>query len=245
MFELAKNHWHLMFCLYSRGDSISEIVPLFTPMLDAWEESERLGRDVWSAEQKSRRQSWALNFDHYIISFWLVGMALALELPEDLWTRLIALVGNEGEDTLLDRIIASRVPSRKIGTQLCFKRPYERLLAVVDAPRPEQGAMLFEFVKHWYEELAHIGKGALVDQRTSCLYPYWHKLGDRNFEDGAFFGRWCVEAVAAAKAFGIDDSLCLGHEYYPGDLLHQVSNSVESRTGEAQRRGWYQRLFRR
>ncbi|MGN8277033.1 PoNe immunity protein domain-containing protein, partial [Pseudomonas sp. SMN5] len=43
--------------------------------------------------------------------------------------------------------------------------------------------------------------------------------GDENFEGGAYFGRWCVEAVAAVKAFGIDDSQCLGLEHYPGDLL--------------------------
>ena len=38
-------------------------------------------------------------------------------------------------------------------------------------------------------------------------------------EMGSYFGRWCIEAVAAVKAFGLDDSLCLGHEHYPGDLL--------------------------
>lgn len=38
-------------------------------------------------------------------------------------------------------------------------------------------------------------------------------------EKGSYFGRWCVEAVAAAKVLGIDDGQCLGHERYPGDFL--------------------------
>lgn len=62
-------------------------------------------------------------------------------------------VGNEGEDILLDRIIASRTPGRRIGTELCFSRPYERLLAALDATGPYQGKLLAEFVEHWYEEL--------------------------------------------------------------------------------------------
>jgi len=243
MFELAKNHWHLMFCLYSRGDSINDMVPLFAPMLDAWEESERLGRHVWSTEQKARRHSWALNFDHYIVSFWLVGLALALELPDDLWNRMVALIGNEGEDILLDRVIASRSPGRRIGTQLCFTRPYERLLTTINAPRPEQGQMLLEFVKHWYVELAQISKGASVDQPAPSPYPYWHKFGDRDFEDGTYFGRWCVEAVAVVKVFGVDDSLCLGHENYPANLLHQEIRSEPNHSIRTEKGGWYRKLL--
>lgn len=52
-----------------------------------------------------------------------------------------------------------------------------------------------------------------------CNRPYWHRFGDENFEGGAYLGRWCVEAVAAVKAFGLDDSACLDHRHYPGDLL--------------------------
>jgi hypothetical protein len=29
--------------------------------------------------------------------------------------------------------------------------------------------------------------------------PYWYTYGDVNFEGGAYFGRWCVKAVAAVK----------------------------------------------
>nr|WP_241192660.1 PoNe immunity protein domain-containing protein [Ralstonia solanacearum] len=88
--------------------------------------------------------------------------------------------------------------------------------------------------------------------------PYWHRYGDQNFEGGAYFGRWCVEAVAAVKAFGIDDSLCLGYPNYPGDLLrpdgpgtHPVHSAQEGagsgEVGEAEaavkRSGWLGRLF--
>lgn len=61
-----------------------------------------------------------------------------------------------------------------------------------------------------------------VVDKAPRYQPYWYNYGDpeRNpLTMDNYFGRWCIEAVAAVKAFGLDDSLCLGHEHYPGDLL--------------------------
>ena len=127
-FEIAKKYWELMLLKYSRGDVVSELSTYFSPMLDVWEKSETLGEKVFTKEQQQSRNSWATNLDNYIINFWLVGLALTLEVPDKIWTRLVTLVGNEGEDELLDRIIASRQPSRKIGKVLCHPKPYKQLL---------------------------------------------------------------------------------------------------------------------
>lgn len=59
---------------------------------------------------------------------------------------------------------------------------------------------------------------------------------------GSYFGRWCIEAVAAVKAFGLDDSLCLGHEHYPGDLLRPDGPSTHPVRQEA-KGGLLARLF--
>ena len=219
LFELTKENWHLLLTRYSRGDAISELAQYFEPILVSWEESERLGANVWTDTQKYTRSAWTVNLDHYIVCFWLIGLALSLEIPDDQWHRLIRLVGNEGEDALLDRIIATRSPDRKIGSQLCFTKPYARLLAAVTAPAAEQAAKLKEFLDHWYPDLAAVGKSGRAKQASSYVYPYWYKLGDQKLDDSGYFGRWCIEAVAAVKAFGLDDSSCLGHEHYPGDLL--------------------------
>lgn len=226
VYELAKQYWELCLRRYSRGDSPAQIAQHFAPGLDAWEEAERLGRDVWTPEQQYTRHAWQVNFDHYVVCFWLVGLALALEVADEQWLRLLALIGNEGEDALLDRIIATRSPHRKIGSSLCFAKPYGRLLAAVDAPVDKQGLMLREFVDHWYEDLGAIGRAGRAKQAVPYAHPYWYKHGNENFEGGAYFGRWCVEAVAAVKAFGMDDSRCLGHEHYPGDLLRPIGPST-------------------
>jgi hypothetical protein len=242
LFNLAKDYWHLILYRYSRGDPIRELSTHFVPLLDAWEESERLGKDVYTPQQQRTRHDWSINLDHYIVCFWLVGLALALEIPDDQWRRLLALIGNEGNDALLDRVIATRQPGRPIGKQLRHPKPYARLLAAVDAPQPQQAQGLRDFVEHWYVEL---DRPSTKKQHAMYNRPYWYVYGNENFEGGAYFGRWCVEAVAAVKAFGLDDRLCRGHEHYPGDLLRPDGPSTHPVVAEApvKKEHWLKRWF--
>lgn len=74
---------------------------------------------------------------------------------------------------------------------------------------------------------------------------WWYVYGDpvkHPLEMGSYFGRWCIEAVAAVKVFGLDDSLCLGHEHYPGALLRPDGPSTHPVRAE-QKRGWLARLL--
>ncbi|WP_089339485.1 PoNe immunity protein domain-containing protein [Burkholderia singularis] len=252
LFELAVNHWELMFRRYSRGDSVGELSSYFPGLLDAWEMSIMLGENIFTSEQKEVRRSWVLNFDFYIISFWLVGFALTLEIPDDQWQRLIRLIGNEGEDILLDRVIASRDLDRKIGTELRHPKPYKRLLDAIDAPPDDQAEKLRLFVENWYRELDRPSKKGGVP----AIYdrPYWYDF-DEFIEGGAYFGFWCIEAAAAVKAFNLEDSLCVGLKHYPWDLVHgdQASMNVEyslddssvGKLSSPPKRGLFGRLFRK
>jgi hypothetical protein len=208
--------------LYSRGDPIRELAQYFEGLLDAWELSNRLSDEICAEHHLKTCRDWTFawsNLNHYNWCFWLVGLALALEIPDAQWQRLLALIGGQGEDELLDRIIASRQPERRIGTKLLHRKPYARLLAAIDAPQAQQAKLLRDFVDHWYAELARKGRDEL----------WWYIYGDpvkHPLSMGSYFGRWCIEAVAAVKAFGLDDSLCLGHEHYPGDLLRPDGPSM-------------------
>ncbi|WP_287879573.1 PoNi-like cognate immunity protein [Aquitalea sp.] len=257
IFEIVKKNWHQILRRYSRGDDIQELAQYFPPLLDAWEESERLGKDVFTPQQQYTRHAWKVNLDHYIVCFWLVGLALAMELPDAQWQRLLVLIGNEGEDQLLDRFIASRQTGGKIGVTLCHPKPYQRLLNAIDAPAAQQTRLLADFVQHWYRELDRPAKPGNAPATAMYERPYWYTYGDVNFEGGAYFGRWCVEAVAAVKAFGLDDSQCLGLEHYPGDLLRpngpsthpaRPDNSSDDQTPNTlspPAKSWWQRLLGR
>ena len=255
--ELSQSNYEQIIRRYSRGDAIEALAVYFPPMLDAWEQSEQLGASVWSDEVKYIRHTWAVNFDCYHGHFWKIALAILLDIPEDQWQRLMALVGNEGEDILLDRLIATRSPGRKIGSELCFPKPYARLLGAMDAPRDKQAKLLKGFVDHWFSELGQFSKQTRVPQLTPYKHPHWYNFAKHNLDGGAYFGQWCLEAAAVAKAFGLDDSLCLGHRHYPGDFLRPngptthperpdvlpTSATFESVSPPEKTRGWLSRLL--
>lgn len=256
--NLSQENYEQIIRRYSRGDAIAELAAYFPPILNAWEQAEQLGASVWSDEVKYIRHTWAVNFDCYHGHFWKISLALLLDIPEDQWQRLIALVGNEGEDILLDRLIATRSPGRKIGSELCFPKPYARLLAAMDAPRDKQAKLLKGFVDHWFKELGQFSKQTRVPQLNPYKKTYWYNFALPPYLDGgAYFGQWCLEAAAVAKAFAMDESLCLGHRHYPGDFLRPngptthperpdvlpASATSESVPPPEKPRGWLSRLL--
>ncbi|NIE75373.1 DUF1911 domain-containing protein [Pantoea sp. Ap-967] len=245
LFELAQDHWHQMLRRYSAGLPVSSLAHYFPGLLEAWERSQALGGEQWNEQQRYTRNAWRVNYDHYIVCFWIVGLALALEIPDDQWQRLVRLVGNEGEDNLLDRVMAIRSPQRRIGNELLYPRPYERLQAAIDAPPDQQAGLLLEFVDHWYTEVGSGARSGKYPQAAAFKHPYWYRYGDENFAGGAYFGRWCVEAVAVVKAFGLDDRLCLGHQHYPQALLHEASPLPPPPVAQPEKRSFWQKLLGR
>lgn len=220
-----------------------ELSAYFSPLLDAWEKSIVEGEGVFTVEEKTSRREWAGNLDHYIVCFWLVGLAILLEVSEEIWLRLVILVANEGNDTLLDRLIATRQLNRKIGKSLCHPEPYKRLLGVIDEGKEKQPVALLSFVEKWY---AGLSREAVGNMPAMYRRPYWYNFGTNNLEGGAFFGYWCFEAAAIAKAFGIDDSKCRGHENYPGDMLRLDSQTINlsSKDPLFEKVGWFEKIFR-
>lgn len=247
--EVARDHLELMLRLYSAGAPIRSLAPWFDGLIRAWELSRALEPSVYSQETVHIRRTWAVNFDLYGECIWLISLGLVLEIEDHQWQRLLALMGNEGEDAVLDALIATRQRGRRIGTTVLYPKPYARLSAVIQAEPAARPVLLRDFVEHWYSELDRKptkGRPAMYNRL------YWYTLGDENFERGAYFGRWCVEAVAAAKAFQIDDTLCWGQEHYPGDLLrpdgpsiHVTRTPIEpSRARQANDSPWWRRLLR-
>lgn len=241
-FDFAKDNLRAAIRVYSRGSPVASMAMYFPAIMDAWELSNRESDTICAENALQTCRDWTFelaDLNHYIWCFWLVSLALALEIPDDQWRRLVALIGEGGQDVLLDRIIASRQPGRVIGEQLLHAKPYARLLKAIDAPQQQQASLLRAFVEHWYLELNRRGK----------QQPWWYVYGDpvkHPLEMGSYFGRWCFEAVAAVKAFGLDDSACLGHEHYPGDLLHPSEDVIPAPApARVEKAGWLARLFGR
>lgn len=221
---------------YSHGEQICELAQMFSQLLDTWELSNSLADEVCAQHGLKSCRDWVFDLsdlNHYLWCFWLIGLALALRIPDEQWSRLLTLIGEEGRDVLLDRVIASRQPSRIVGEVLLHEKPYALLLKAIDSPKEQQALLLHEFVNGWYPQLNRRGK----------QQPWWYNYGDPEkhpLEMGSYFGRWCIEAVAAVEAFKLDDSQCVGHPHYPGDLLRPNGPSTHAPPLEKKTRRWFQ-----
>ena len=247
VFNLVSDFVRLLLRKYSAGTPINDLSADFPGLLDTWELSNRLSDEICKEHNLQTCRDWDFsltNLNHYNWCFWIVGLALCLEIPDHQWQRLLALIGSDGEDVLLDRVIATRTPSRLIGTTLLHSKPYARLLEAIDASKAEQATLLHSFVGHWYAELK---RPEPKNKKSPTAEPFWYIYGDpvkNPLEMGSYFGRWCIEAAAAVKAFGLDDSMCLGHENYPGDLLRP--NGPTTHPGRMQtKQGLFVKLFGR
>lgn len=255
-FDQCQYLFRIMLLRYSRGDAIHELSSYFSGLLEAWELSNRLASELnkqlkpgerWdhrhllaaplvSADIRAHNdpRAWVFdlkNLNHYNWCFWLIGLALTLDIPDDQWNRLVVLIDAEGQDELLDRVMATQQKGRVVGKKVLHPKPYARLLSAIDAPPDQRPGRLREFVDNWYPELAREGKDEL----------WWYIYGDpvkHPLTMGSYFGRWCLEAAVVAKVFGIDDVLCLGHEYYPGDLLRPDGPTTHPRRQESKPSFW-------
>jgi hypothetical protein len=236
--DLARAYPRQIISRYSRGDHIGELGLHFAGLLDFWELSNRLAGDICKEHHLKTCRDWTFelsNLNHYNWCFWLVGLALTLGIADAEWNRLVALIGGDGEDALLDRVMAIRQTNRIVGAKLLHRKPYARLLKAIDAAPAEQPELLREFVTNWYSELARKGKDEL----------WWYIYGDpvkHPLSMGSYFGRWCIEAAVVAQVFHIDDALCLGHEHYPGDFLRPDGPSTHPARPNPQV-GFFQKIF--
>lgn len=204
IFQLFIEHYTLLIRKFSRGDELAEIKSYLPEVIKAWEWAYEEEIKAFTPEEMDCRKNFARNYDYYVICFWLASLGILLDIEDDLFRRMLKVIGNEGRDALFDRLIATRIPERPIGEKLLYPRPYQPLYASIDATADKQQANLSKFLKNWYPQM----------KRT-----YWHDCHNGP-DGGGYFGYWCFEAAGVVKAFGIDDSSFRDMPYYPKDLVH-------------------------
>jgi len=232
------HHFRLAMTLYSKGGAVTELLPVFCRLLDAWELSDELSVAICSEFGLRACRDWVYdlqNLNHYNWCFSLLGLALSLDVSAQEWGRLCRLIGGGGEDLLLDKVIFSRDAQRVIGDKLLHPKPYALLARCLECSSEESRSVLRDFVEGWYSGLERKGGEEL----------WWYRNGgfsEETIKDGLYFGAWCVEAVAVVKAYSLDDSLCLNCQNYPGELSH-TGNSEDYKVDTSSTKRWWSRFF--
>ncbi len=191
-----ETYQHLMI-RYSLGDDVLTLDVYFERILTALEKYRNIA--VEAAKPSQYIFPKFSEFEDYVVSMWLISLAIVLNINEAKFIRLIDCIGNAGEDTLFERLVAARVKSRSLGSHLAFPGVYQSLYKAIDATEPERSQLVCQFLIEWYGNMKS---------------TYWYDC-HKGPEGGGFFGYWSLEVAGVVKAFGIDDSAFCDLAHYP------------------------------
>jgi hypothetical protein len=194
-YTIFRKRFELLIMRYSRGELVPEIKLAFPSVIESLERYQHIeGHQEIAIDQ---------SLDDYVTALWLVCWALIFKVDTGLFTRLLSCIGNTGKDSLLERLIATRIPNRPKGNRLAWPRQYQVLSEAIAAPAEMKPRLLERFLKGWYSSMRDL---------------YWHE-NHKGPDGGGFFGYWCIEAAGVVSAFGFEDEPFRDMPYYPKDLV--------------------------
>lgn len=197
-FGLFQDRMELLELKYSRGYPVVELQADFLALVDALETFRRFPDPDGDPEGMFFNGEQ----DEYMQAVTLLSLGLLLHVDLDVFRRLVAAIGLNGQDAILEWLASQRLPDRPKTTKLLFPKTYARLRDAIQAPRDVQAQVLKGFLAGWYESLDTV----------------WYNIHAHRQDAAGFTGYWCWEAAAVAYCLGADDSELRAMRYYPTDL---------------------------
>ena len=188
---------------YSRGDAIESIRPAVWQWIEAKEIQQRVHTGLPPDLSNIRQMYEKLTLDTVYDALTMLAFGAALRFKKDEQARLIAAIGHQGEDALID--LAAQMlgdANRTLSASCKYPKIYQPLLDVWQAEPDQRAAKLQAYAKDWKRKIKPI---------------YWSNSLEG--AEGAYFGYWCFDIALSAMLLDIDDRGLLNNPYYPKDLV--------------------------
>lgn len=190
---------------YSRGDSIEELRQQYSDTVNIMQEvwDKRVVKMHVGREQKEMDVYY---LDKYIYMRWMLSLGALLEVPDEEFNILIALIKRDNiQDSLYDFLIRSREPYWGISETLNIQKPKNNIKNIIFEADPEKcQKMIKQYLeKEWLKTYKNFG----LDK------------AHLEIEKGYYYGQWAFEVAAVVKIKGLDDSSFKDNQYYPARLV--------------------------
>ena len=196
-YALGQYRLSLFISGYSRGFALADLQQNLHALIDTWETQQQVDIDkVYATDFKA-------DISGYEQALWVLAWAYLLGLGKTAILRLLACIGNAGQDVLFEQLVTKILPGtvRKAAKKLLYPKVYQPLYAATEATSDQQPQLLQSFLQQWYSKMRN------ADWHNAHLGP----------DGGGFDGYWCWEAAAVAVAYGIEDQSFRAMPYYPTD----------------------------
>lgn len=180
---------------YSGGAPVEEIRHDYPRLIEAWV---AYNQNISSGDNKKHL---LISNDYYRV-LTLISWGIIFNAPADMFQKIANHIHSNGEDALVETLLATRLNGRQQASRIIFPQPFELLYQASRAKAGEQAALVKEYLGTWYGNMkdyinydAHKAKG-----------------------EGGFTGYWSFEAAAVTVLYGIDDSSFRDMDFYPKDM---------------------------
>ncbi len=131
---IMSNYIHKVVALYTAGNSISEIISVYSNCVDGMQKS-------WDKESG------------YIQMVWLLSIGILIRTNDETFGKLAALVDRDNEeDYLINYLIAFRQQGRKLINALRFEEPYQSIAEATQKNKQQAESDIKQYLeKKWYK----------------------------------------------------------------------------------------------
>ena len=181
---------------YSGGIPVQEISGNYEMLIKAWV---AYNQNISSGDNKKH----LLTTNDYYRVLTLISWGLLFNAPASLFQKIADHIHSNGDDALIETILASKLNNRMITDTLIYPEPFQSLYKATKTKGDEQVALVKAYLNGWYANMkdfinydAHKAKG-----------------------EGGFAGYWSFETAAVVAHFNIDDSSFRQMDFYPRDMV--------------------------
>ena len=200
---------------YSYGGRPSELKPYVLAILPYRIQLSRMADKLPEAHQCYRwdfeqlggvgEACGSANINRYVYVLWWLALLNAVEAEQPHQDAVLAIIGEQGKDALLDTIaVQLGDTNRPVAQHLYYPEPYQTLLSALQSQTPaEQVDLLNQFIAKWYDSLDDADW--FDNDLCECEFVY----------TDYYVGYWCFEAALVANLLEIEPAQLKPHPMLP------------------------------
>lgn len=206
---------------YSYGTSVQDLTPYVLAILPYRQQMSAVADKLPTAHQCYRDDFEQLggvgdaegsaNINRYIYTLWWLTLLNACDAPTAHIKAALAIIGEQGKDTLLDNIaIAMGDINREVSTSLYYPEVYKTLSDAWNVTPNEREKLINTFVGQWYNKLEDADW--FDNHECDCEFEY----------TDYYIGYWCFEAVLVVNLLSMPLTTRQTHVVIPKDLIRKA-----------------------
>lgn len=188
---------------YSGDVPVEEIQNDYARLVEAWV---AYNQHISTGDNKKHLQQ---PNDYYRV-LTLISWGILFNAPSDLFQKIVNHMHGNGEDALVETLLATRLTGRPATDKLIYPKSFELLYKATRAEGEEQVTLVKEYLAGWYQHM------------KDFIYYDAHKAKG----EGGFEGYWSFETAAVVVLYNIDDSSFRDMDFYPGDMVEFAKMKV-------------------